>query len=56
MQQPSFAPLAYAFDAGAAPGRVVGGALLPGFRSLRPALGGTVRIGVATLRLPLTVE
>jgi hypothetical protein len=55
-RQLSFAPLAYAFDAGSAPGLVVAGASLPGFVSGTPALSGTVRIGVARLQLPLADE
>jgi hypothetical protein len=49
----SFAPLAYAFDAESAPGLVVTGASLPGFRSTTPPLAGSIRLGGASLRLPL---
>jgi putative CocE/NonD family hydrolase len=52
----SFAPLAYAFDAGSAPGLVVAGASLPGFRSSLPPLTGTVRLGGAKLEMPLATE
>lgn len=40
----SFAPLAYAFDAGSVPGLVVAGASLPGYRSPPAALAGTVSL------------
>ncbi len=49
----SFAPLAYEFGAGSAPGLVVAGASLPAYRSDLPALAGTVRLGGATLLMPL---
>ena len=49
----SFAPLAYAFDAGSAPGLVVTGASLPAYRSTLPPLAGTVRLGSAKLQLPM---
>ncbi len=52
----SFAPLAYGFEAGSAPGLVVAGASLPAYRSDLPALAGTVRLGGATLRLPMAAE
>jgi hypothetical protein len=52
-QRVSFAPLAYAFDAGSAPGLVVTGASLPAYRSTLPPLAGTVRLGSAKLQLPM---
>ncbi|MCA3212720.1 MAG: CocE/NonD family hydrolase [Burkholderiales bacterium] len=52
----SFAPLAYAFDAGSAPGLVVAGASLPGYRSMLPPLAGTVRLGGAKLALPMSAQ
>ena len=52
----SFAPLAYAFDAGSVPGLVVAGASLPGYRSPQPALAGTVSLGSAQLQLPMAAE
>jgi len=52
----SFAPLAYAFGAGSAPGLVVAGATLPGYVQRTPALSGTVRIGAAQLKLALAAE
>ncbi|MFN7410259.1 MAG: hypothetical protein ACK5UM_09655, partial [Pseudomonadota bacterium] len=52
----SFAPLAYGVEAGSAPGLVVAGASLPAYRSDLPALAGTVRLGGATLRLPMAAE
>ena len=55
-QRVSFAPLAYSFDAGSAPGLVVAGASLPGYRSASPALAGSVRLGGARLTLPLAAE
>jgi hypothetical protein len=53
-QRVSFAPLAYAFDAGSAPGLVVTGASVPAYRSTLPPLAGTVRLGSAKLQLPMT--
>jgi hypothetical protein len=55
-QHLSFSPLAYTFDAGSAPGLIVAGASLPGYRSMTPALSGTVRIAGAWLELPLVAE
>jgi putative CocE/NonD family hydrolase len=55
-QRVSFAPLAYAFDAGSAPGLVVAGASLPGYRSMLPPLAGTVRLGGAKLALPMSAQ
>ena len=54
----SFAPLAYAFDAGSAPGLVVTGASLPGYRAFPglPVLAGAVQIASARVELPLAVE
>jgi putative CocE/NonD family hydrolase len=49
----SFAPLAYTFDAGSAPGLVVAGASLPAYRSTSPALTGSVRLGGAKLEMPM---
>ncbi|MCA3219952.1 MAG: hypothetical protein ING59_15650, partial [Burkholderiales bacterium] len=46
----------YGFEAGSAPGLVVAGASLPAYRSDLPALAGTVRLGGATLRLPMAAE
>jgi predicted acyl esterase len=51
-QRVDFAPLAYAFDAGSAPGLVLAGASLPAFVSQTPALAGSVRVGGARLVLP----
>lgn len=48
-----FSGLAYEFDADSAPGLVVAGASLPGYRSVSPPLSGTVRLGGAQLALPL---
>lgn len=52
----SFAPLAYAFVTGSAPGLVVAGASLPGYRSTLPSLAGPVRLGPARLVMPLAAE
>ena len=52
----SFSSLAYRFDAGSAPGLVVAGMSLPGYRSDLPPLSGTVRLGGATLQLPVAAE
>jgi putative CocE/NonD family hydrolase len=54
----SFAPLAYAFDAGSAPGLVVAGASLPAYRSFPalPALSGAVQLTGARIAMPLAVE
>lgn len=52
----SFAPLAYAFDVGSAPGLVVAGASLPGYRSASPPLAGSVSLGNARLEMPLAAE
>ncbi|MFN9704390.1 MAG: CocE/NonD family hydrolase [Planctomycetota bacterium] len=54
----SFAPLAYAFDAGSAPGLVVTGASLPGYRAFpgMSALAGTVRLAGASLAMPTAVQ
>jgi putative CocE/NonD family hydrolase len=52
----SFAPLAYAFDAGSAPGLVMAGASLPGYRSVSAPLAGTVRLASARLELPLAAQ
>ena len=52
----SFAPLAYGFEAGSAPGLVVTGASMPAYRSDLPPLAGTVRLGGATLRIPVAAE
>jgi putative CocE/NonD family hydrolase len=51
-QRVDFAPLAYAFDAGSAPGLVLAGASLPAFVSQTQAEAGTVRVGGARLVLP----
>jgi putative CocE/NonD family hydrolase len=53
-----FAPLAYAFDAGSAPGLVVAGASLPGYRAFPglPVLAGAVQVASARIDLPLAVE
>jgi predicted acyl esterase len=51
-QRVDFAPLAYAFDAGSAPGLVLAGASLPAFVSQTPAGAGSVRVGGAQLVLP----
>ncbi|MFN7710778.1 MAG: CocE/NonD family hydrolase [Curvibacter sp.] len=55
-QRVSFAPLAYAFEAGSAPGLVVAGASLPGYRSMSPPLAGTVRLGGAKLKMPMSAQ
>jgi uncharacterized protein len=52
VQRVQFAPLAYAFDAGSAPGLVLAGASLPAFVSQAPALTGRVSVGSARLSLP----
>jgi predicted acyl esterase len=49
-----FSGLAYEFAADSAPGLLVAGASLPGLRSQTPPLSGTVRLGAAELRLPLS--
>jgi len=52
----NFEPLAYAFDAGSAPGLVVAGASFPAYRSFSPPLSGSVLLGSAKLQLPLTAQ
>jgi putative CocE/NonD family hydrolase len=49
-----FSGLAYEFAADSAPGLLVAGASLPGLRSQTPPRSGTVRLGAAELRLPLS--